>query len=131
MKETFKQGSYYEGEKVNGMRHGHGKFYYTDGGLYDGEWRENKMSGQGKLYYQSGKIAYDGAWSDDKFTGFGILYNEVPLPMDGPLEYNNFEQVDEYWTKFEGREPLFYSGEFFDDLKQGPGRLSLSNGEYF
>ena len=60
------------------------------------------MSGQGKLYYQSGKIAYDGAWSDDKFTGFGVLYNEIPLSMDGPLEYSNFEQVDEYWTKFEG-----------------------------
>jgi antitoxin component YwqK of YwqJK toxin-antitoxin module len=60
---------------VNGMRHGRGKFYYTDGGLYDGEWKTNKMSGQGKLFYQSGKIAYDGAWSDDKFTGYGVLYN--------------------------------------------------------
>lgn len=84
------------------MRHGTGKFYYTDGGLYDGEWRENKMSGHGKLYYQSGKIAYDGNWSDDKFTGFGVLYNEVPLPMESTLDYSNFEQVDEYWTRFEG-----------------------------
>lgn len=37
--EIFKQGSKYEGEKLNDMRDGHGKFYYQDGGLYDGEWR--------------------------------------------------------------------------------------------
>jgi hypothetical protein len=102
VKETFKQGSYYEGEKVNGMRCGRGKFYYQDGGLYDGEWEANKMSGQGKLFYQSGKIAYDGAWSDDQFTGYGVLYNETPLPIDKGLDYTNFELADEYWTRFEG-----------------------------
>jgi hypothetical protein len=58
--ETFKQGSRYEGEKVNDMRHGKGKFYYQDGGLYDGDWKQNRMDGHGKLYYQSGKLAYDG-----------------------------------------------------------------------
>ena len=37
--EIFKQGSKYEGDKLNDMRDGRGKFYYQDGGLYDGEWR--------------------------------------------------------------------------------------------
>lgn len=36
-------GSRYEGYKLNGMRHGKGKFFYQDGGSYDGEWSENKM----------------------------------------------------------------------------------------
>ena len=73
--ETFKLGSKYEGYKLNGMRHGTGKFYYQDGGMYDGEWNENKMEGYGKLYYQSGKLAYEGEWKADQFTGKGILYN--------------------------------------------------------
>ncbi len=60
--ETFKLGSRYEGYKLNGMRHGQGKFYYQDGGLYDGDWFENRMQGQGKLYYQSGKLAFEGSW---------------------------------------------------------------------
>ncbi len=34
--ETFKLGSRYEGYKLNGMRHGQGKFFYQDGGMYDG-----------------------------------------------------------------------------------------------
>ena len=84
--EIFKQGSKYEGDKLNDMRDGRGKFYYQDGGLYDGEWRENKMSGHGKLFYQSGKIAYDGEWSNDQFTGFGVLYNEEPVILHRPFD---------------------------------------------
>ena len=34
--EHFKVGSKYEGYKLNGIRHGKGKFYYQDGGYYDG-----------------------------------------------------------------------------------------------
>lgn len=104
--EEFKQGSKYEGEKVNGMRHGKGKFYYQDGGLYDGEWRENQMSGHGKLFYQSGRIAYDGEWKDDQFTGHGVLYNEYPVPLERTFDYTNLDLIDEYWTKFEGKYPL-------------------------
>lgn len=79
--ETFKQGSRYEGYKLNDMRHGKGKFFYLDGGLYDGDWKYNKMDGQGSLYYQSGKLAYEGGWQDDKFQGYGVLYNEYPVDL--------------------------------------------------
>ena len=56
--ETFKLGSRYEGYKLNGMRHGPGKFFYQDGGMYDGNWVANKMEGFGKLYYQSGNLFF-------------------------------------------------------------------------
>ena len=36
VEERFKMGSRYEGYKLNGMRHGRGKFFYQDGGSYDG-----------------------------------------------------------------------------------------------
>lgn len=49
------------------MRHGKGRFYYSEGGLYDGQWYANKMQGKGTLYYSSGKIAYEGDWMGDKF----------------------------------------------------------------
>lgn len=101
--ETFKQGSRYEGEKVNDMRHGKGKFYYQDGGLYDGDWKQNRMDGHGKLYYQSGKLAYDGEWKNDQFCGHGILYNEYPQKFNESLGLDNFEEIEEYWTKFEGK----------------------------
>jgi hypothetical protein len=77
--EHFKVGSRYEGYKLNGMRHGQGKFYYQDGGYYDGEWRNNKMEGFGTLFYQSNHKAYEGMWSNDQFHGQGTLYNDNPL----------------------------------------------------
>ena len=51
VRETYKQGSRYEGEKSKGTRHGKGRFYYDDGGMYDGSWNLNRMEGFGKLYY--------------------------------------------------------------------------------
>ena len=100
--ETFKQGSKYEGHKLNDMRHGQGKFYYQDGGLYSGNWHCNKMDGRGSLYYQSGKLAYEGDWKDDQFQGHGKLYNESPLPLPGQFDYRNFDDIDDYWQHYEG-----------------------------
>jgi len=84
------------------MRHGYGKFFYQDGGLFEGEWNQNKMHGKGVLSYASGKPAYDGDWLDDKFEGFGALYNETPAELNQPYDYSDFDNVDEYWTKYEG-----------------------------
>ena len=36
VKENYKNGSSYEGEKKNGMRHGKGRFTYEDGAYYEG-----------------------------------------------------------------------------------------------
>ena len=55
--ENYQNGAKYEGEKLKGMRHGKGRFFYSDGGVYDGEWKENRMYGKGILYYGCGKIA--------------------------------------------------------------------------
>ena len=80
--EHFKVGSKYEGYKLNGQRHGKGKFYYQDGGFYDGEWNNNKMEGYGILFYQSNHKAYEGQWVNDQFHGFGKLFNDKPMNFD-------------------------------------------------
>lgn len=67
------------------------------------------MHGKGVLYYASGKPAYDGDWFEDKFEGRGILYNENPIDLDHSFNYNDFDEIDDYWTK--------YDGEFRDDNK--------------
>lgn len=56
----------------------------------------------GKLYYQSGKLAYEGEWRNDQFMGKGVLYNEIPDILESNFNYNNFDGVDEFWTKYEG-----------------------------
>lgn len=116
-------GSRYEGYKFKGVREGKGKFYYQDGGFYDGDWRDNKMEGFGILYYQSNRKAYEGLWVNDQFHGQGMLFNDKPIPFDEPFDFNNFDDIDDFWESYEGH--------FDCDEKDGKGRLQFSNGEIF
>jgi hypothetical protein len=49
VQETYEDSSIYDGEKLNGLRHGNGKFYYSDGGYYEGEWKYGRMEGLGTI----------------------------------------------------------------------------------
>ncbi|MBN3303909.1 R10B1 protein, partial [Amia calva] len=64
----------YVGAFVQGLRHGHGKFYYASGALYDGEWQCNKKHGQGKFIFKNGRI-FEGEFVEDhmaEFPGFSL-----------------------------------------------------------
>ena len=53
----------------------------------------------------------------------GILYNESPCPLYEDFDFNDFDNIDEFWIKYEGT--------FSDDNKEGKGTLFLTNGENF
>jgi hypothetical protein len=42
-------GSYYEGQLVNGMRQGYGAYVQVSGARYEGQWKDGKSHGEGKL----------------------------------------------------------------------------------
>ena len=73
-------GDVYEGEILNGKRHGHGTYTWADGDTYEGDWKDGKRCGWGKLIQYgkspSGetymKYSYDGEWLDSKEHGHGI-----------------------------------------------------------
>ena len=88
------------------MREGKGKFFYQDGGFYDGDWRANKMEGFGVLYYQSNRKAYEGQWVNDQFHGQGTLFNDKPIPFKEAFDFNNFDDIDDFWESYEGKAPL-------------------------
>lgn len=121
--EDYEQGGWYEGYKLNGLRHGFGKLHYRDGGFYEGEWKENKMDGFAKLYYQNGEIAYEGYWRDDQFHGRGKVFNDSPQELTEPFNYHDFLELGNCW--------LYYDGMFDHDTRTGLGTLKLSNGEIF
>ncbi|EGR33473.1 protein kinase domain protein, partial [Ichthyophthirius multifiliis] len=121
--EIYDDNSYYIGEKLDGLRHGIGKFYYADGGYYEGVWVKGRMEGMGTLYYPSGALAYMGQWKNDQFNGNGTVYNEQPAQIDGDFDISNFDNLGEFWDKYEG--------DFIDDNKEGQGVIYLSNGDRF
>lgn len=69
------------------------------------------VSGQVPWYYHKYQL------------GFGRLFNDEPRQLLGSFDYKDFEQIEDYWTKYEG--------EFSKDDKQGKGKLYLTNGEYY
>jgi hypothetical protein len=55
----------YEGEYVNDVKHGQGKYIWPDGRIYDGEWSQGKRWGKA-TYVNSGGERREGIWKDDK-----------------------------------------------------------------
>ncbi len=74
-------GDFYEGEIVDGYRHGKGKYTWADGSEYEGDWVKGKKCGFGvyRSYSKNEKdgstylsYIYEGEWKDGKKHGQGI-----------------------------------------------------------
>ena len=44
--------NHYDGDFVDGERHGFGVFYYASGAMYEGEWKHNMKNGNGKFTFK-------------------------------------------------------------------------------
>jgi radial spoke head protein 1 len=52
-------GNKYEGELVNGIKHGQGIYTFRSGARYEGEWKHGRRHGWGTMRYASGDC-YEG-----------------------------------------------------------------------
>merc|ERR1719262_1137253 len=59
----------YEGQWDQGVRHGHGIFYYANGSQYKGQWEQNFKHGVGKYTFEDGRV-YDGPFSHDQMVNY-------------------------------------------------------------
>lgn len=64
-------GCVYEGEVVDGFRHGRGTVTWTDGATYEGQWLKNLKEGHGIYTDKHGNV-YDGQFKDDRMHGKGV-----------------------------------------------------------
>ena len=58
MKETYEDGSKYEGDKINNQRNGRGKYIFDNGDIYDGQFGDDKCNGIGFYYVKGEKLLY-------------------------------------------------------------------------
>lgn len=120
-------GDVYEGEILNGKRHGHGTYTWADGDTYEGDWKDGKRCGWGKLiqYGKSPtgetymKYSYDGEWLDSKEHGHGIC-------VEGDFGWEKMDKVFEgEWVdgKRQGRFVWYYTnskgGRYMDFYEDG------------
>ena len=60
----FSTGAIYEGEMLNGKRHGYGTQNWPDGASYEGQWKDHKAHGKGKFLHPGGDV-FEGNFKED------------------------------------------------------------------
>ncbi|MFD0959950.1 stalk domain-containing protein [Paenibacillus chungangensis] len=91
----------YEGDSVDGMPHGKGKYFYKGTLLYEGEVVNGVIEGNGIMYDASYPDSYyEGKFSNNRFHGFGKTI------------YNNGS---------------YHIGEYADGMRKGEGKLYASD----
>ena len=82
---NYENGDKYEGEILNGLLNGKGKYTWANGDVYEGDFSNNLMHGKGKFIYINGNV-YEGDFAKGKYEGHGKL-----TYASGKVEEGNFK----------------------------------------
>jgi hypothetical protein len=119
----FSDGSY-EG-KVNrsGQKDGYGIYRWIDGSIYEGEYQDDLRHGKGRFLWSNGE-SYEGDYLKDERTGKGVY--DWP---DGSFYEGDFLAGKRHGHgMYKSADGTIYEGEWFDDLQHGHGTLVKPDG---
>lgn len=119
-------GSVYEGECKDGIRHGQGIYTWVSGNRYEGAWKEGKRHGKGKLVHASGAV-YDGNFSDGLEHGRGIMTWPNGARYEGEYSQGKFHGIGIY-TSAQGN---LYEGIFENGSMTANGDCTMATGEQY
>lgn len=122
----YRDGGRYEGEAVDGKRHGRGTMTYANGGRYTGAWRHDKWHGEGVGIAENGN-RYEGTYRNHQKHGTGVYV---------------WSEGDRYQGGFVDGLPegdgvkLFANGDRYDGgwkagMRDGEGRMVYANGDRY
>lgn len=125
-KKIYNNGDVYEGEFLNGKRHGNGKYKYSNGDIYKGEFKDGSFTGNGEYYFAKTGDRFNGNFKNGKFCGNGTIFFSDGAIYDGmarngqPHGYGEltFINGDSYKGLYEkGQRSIF-------------GRYNFANGDW-
>ncbi|PNW71801.1 hypothetical protein CHLRE_16g688650v5 [Chlamydomonas reinhardtii] len=116
----------YEGQWVNGEKHGLGKLSMRDGAYYEGEFVHGEIVGQGTRRFANGDT-YIGTFNMGVMHGFGVMRLGNGDTYQGPFVQNTFHGVGVY-TCANGD---VYEGDFAKHQRTGQGRLTYADGSLY
>ena len=145
----YKNGDYYEGNLLNGIKEGFGILKLKNGTIYEGDFKNNKQDGYGKLTQIDGEN-FNGEWKEGKIEGKGIrkhnngdiyIGNYVNNLKEGNGKYifSNGNVYEGNWEngkangigKFIFNDGNIYEGEFKDNIISGNGIFKMKNGDKY
>jgi hypothetical protein len=131
----------YEGNFLDGKRHGKGKFLYANGTIYDGNWKAGKPSGLGARISKDGTVE-SGTWAEGRLvkvqkarvkldclvgdceTGYGKSKDATGNVYTGNFEKGQYSGYGEMRYKNGDR----YQGHWKSGLLDGKGSYYFNNG---
>ena len=116
----------YEGQSVNGLRHGFGKMTFKNLGVYEGQWEKDKMHGSGKMTYENGDV-YDGQWVNGLRHGSG----KMTFANGDVYEGRWVKDLRDGYGKMTYANGDVYDGHWVKDLRHGYGKMTYISGDVF
>lgn len=136
----------YEGEWLNGKKHGQGRLSFGSDGFYEGSFAEGEISGKGRQelngwsyegeFLQGQKHgegtliradggSYTGGWAEGKYSGHGALTLPSGETYVGGFQMHKFHGQGSHQNP---KKAMSYEGEFRDGLQHGQGQLKERDG---
>lgn len=118
-------GNKYEGELIDGKKHGKGKMEFANGHTYTGEWVDDMATGEGVFVWNNGD-QYKGQLKYGQRHGKGSYYF-----VNGDTYIGDWieDKKDGYGTASLGLGK--YEGEFKNDKMHGKGAFYFTNGDTY
>ncbi|KAM3127088.1 hypothetical protein pb186bvf_020824 [Paramecium bursaria] len=115
-------GSYYEGQFQNGEIEGDGRFVYQNGSQYEGNFHRGEKHGKGRLDSQD--IKYNGDWHLNLMHGEGVLITKN-YTIKGQFINNKPDGICSFLS-----DSYNYEGQYSKGLKHGTGQYKSENEDY-
>uniref|UniRef100_A0A8C6XKS2 MORN repeat containing 1 n=1 Tax=Naja naja TaxID=35670 RepID=A0A8C6XKS2_NAJNA len=117
----------YEGQWKRGKKHGHGKLLLKDGSYYEGEFVDGEIVGHGLRYWASTGNTYSGQFLFGELHGHGVLHYGNGSKYEGEFSYG----VREGHGSLTEKDGETYQGSFHNNKKHGGGKITFPNGDKF
>ncbi|XP_013083053.2 MORN repeat-containing protein 1-like isoform X3 [Biomphalaria glabrata] len=117
----------YDGEWVDGKKHGHGKLLMKDGTFYEGQFTKGEITGSGYKYFATSNAKYTGEFLCGEMHGNGMMAYKDGSVYKGQWQKNRRQGFGTLWTQ----KKSIYEGTFYEDMRDGEGKQNYDNGDKY
>ena len=114
----------YEGDFVDNIFEGEGKFIFDDGKYYIGEFHNGNRHGNGMLFSNNNEVIYQGTYVDDKYDGQGTL-----LLKNGGHYIGDFKNGEKngHGELYDKNNNIILEGQFYKNDPRGSYKYFKGN----
>lgn len=117
----------YEGEWRGGKTHGRGKLLFKDGSYYEGEFVDGEIMGEGCRHWASSGNTYSGQFVFGEPQGRGVMKYKAGGRYEGELSHG----MREGHGCLVDQDGQVYRGSFHNNKRHGRGQMAFQNGDKY